>query len=132
VPRKPLPPPLKPNLPVPIVREPQSGVAGGSLRQASVPRRLRVKARIMNNNPMMNNKTRFNVGYAIAAILAIFLIQYFFSAASQIAVIPYSEYQQLLKQGKVATVGISDRTLQGTLKEPLSGGQKQFLTTRVD
>jgi cell division protease FtsH len=91
-----------------------------------------VKALIMNNNPMMNNKTRFNVGYAIAAILAIFLIQYFFSAASQIAVIPYSEYQQLLKQGKVATVGISDRTLQGTLKEPLSGGQKQFLTTRVD
>ena len=86
----------------------------------------------MNNNSMMNNKTRFNVGYAIAAIFAIFVIQYFISAASQIAVIPYSEYQQLLKQGKVATVGISDRTVQGTLKEPLSGGQKQFVTTRVD
>jgi cell division protease FtsH len=86
----------------------------------------------MNNNSMMNNKTRFNVGYAIAAIFAIFVIQYFISAASQIAVIPYSEYQQLLKQGKVSTVGISDRTLQGTLKEPLSGGQKQFVTTRVD
>ena len=86
----------------------------------------------MNNNSMMNNKTRFNVGYAIAAIFAIFLIQYFISAASQIAIIPYSEYQQLLKQGKVATVGISDRTVQGTLKEPLSGGQKQFVTTRVD
>jgi cell division protease FtsH len=86
----------------------------------------------MNNNSMMNNKTRFNVGYAIAAIFAILLIQYFISAASQIAIIPYSEYQQLLKQGKVATVGISDRTVQGTLKEPLSGGQKQFVTTRVD
>jgi cell division protease FtsH len=86
----------------------------------------------MDNNSMMNNKTRFNVGYAIAAILAIFLIQYFISAASQIAIIPYSEYQQLLKQGKVATVGVSDRTVQGTLKEPLSGGQKQFVTTRVD
>jgi cell division protease FtsH len=80
----------------------------------------------------MNNKMGFNVGYAIAAIFAIFVIQYFVSTASQIAVIPYSEYQQLLKQGKVATVGISDRTLQGTLKEPLSGGQKQFVTTRVD
>ncbi|KRQ93114.1 ATP-dependent zinc metalloprotease FtsH [Bradyrhizobium valentinum] len=78
------------------------------------------------------NKTRFNVGYAIAAILAVFVIQYFISTASQIAIIPYSEYQQLLKQGKVATVGISDRTVQGTLKEPLSGGQKQFVTTRVD
>ena len=86
----------------------------------------------MNNNSMMNNNTRFNVGYAIAAILAVFVIQYFISTASQIAVIPYSEYQQLLKQGKVATVGISDRTVQGTLKEPLSGGQKQFVTTRVD
>jgi cell division protease FtsH len=86
----------------------------------------------MNNNSMMNNNTRFNVGYAIAAIFAIFVIQYFISAASQIAIIPYSEYQQLLKQGKVATVGISDRTVQGTLKEPLSGGQKQFVTTRVD
>lgn len=80
----------------------------------------------------MNNKMRFNVGYAIAAIFAVFVIQYFISAASQIAIIPYSEYQQLLKQGKVATVGISDRTVQGTLKEPLSGGQKQFVTTRVD
>jgi cell division protease FtsH len=80
----------------------------------------------------MNNKTRFNVGYAIAAIFAVFVIQYFVSTASQIAVIPYSEYQQLLKQGKVESVGISDRTLQGTLKEPLSGGQKQFVTTRVD
>lgn len=80
----------------------------------------------------MNDKTRFNVGYAIAAILAIFLIQYFISTASQIAVIPYSEYQQLLKQGKVESVGISDRMVQGSLKEPLSGGQRQFVTTRVD
>jgi cell division protease FtsH len=80
----------------------------------------------------MNNKMRFNVGYAIAAIFAVFVIQYFISTASQIAIIPYSEYQQLLKQGKVESVGISDRTVQGTLKEPLSGGQKRFVTTRVD
>ena len=80
----------------------------------------------------MKNNTRFNVGYAIAAVAAILLIQYIVSAASQVAVIPYSEYQQLLKQGKVATVGISDRILQGTLKEPLPSGQKQFVTTRVD
>ncbi|MFL6791031.1 MAG: ATP-dependent zinc metalloprotease FtsH [Bradyrhizobium sp.] len=80
----------------------------------------------------MTNNTRFNVGYAIAAIFTIFVIQYFITTANQIAAIPYSEFQQLLRQGKVATVGISDRTLQGTLKEPLSGGQKQFVTTRVD
>src|SRR5215213_3167415 len=80
----------------------------------------------------MTDNTRFNVGYAIAAIFAIFLIQHLVSTISQIAVIPYSEYQQLLKKGKVESVGISDRQLQGTLKEPLSGGQKHFVTTRVD
>src|SRR5207245_3865662 len=53
-------------------------------------------------------------------------------AANKIAVIPYSQYQQLLRDGKVDSVGISDRTVQGTLKEPLPGGQKQFVTTRVD
>jgi cell division protease FtsH len=84
------------------------------------------------NNKVMNNNTRFNLGYAIAAIFAVFVIQYFISTASQIAIIPYSEYQQLLKDGKVVSVGISDRTVQGTLKEPLPGGQKQFVTTRVD
>ncbi len=80
----------------------------------------------------MIDQTRFNVGYAIAAIFAIFLIQYVISTAGQTAAIPYSEYQQLLRQGKVASVGISDRMLQGTLRDPSPSGQKQFVTTRVD
>ena len=80
----------------------------------------------------MTSKTRFNIFYALAAFVAFFLIQYMIATANKIAVIPYSEYQQLLQQGKVESVGISDRTIQGTLKEPLSGGQKQFVTTRVD
>lgn len=80
----------------------------------------------------MNKNIRFNLGYAVAAIFAVFLIQHLISTASHVAVIPYSEYQQLLRQGKVDSVGISDRTLQGTLKEPLSNGKKQFVTTRVD
>jgi cell division protease FtsH len=49
-----------------------------------------------------------------------------------IATIPYSEFQDLLRNGKVAEIGISDRFIQGTLKEPLPGGQTRFATTRVD
>ena len=41
----------------------------------------------------------------------------------QIAPIPYSEFQQLLRDGKVAEIGISDRYIQGKLKEPLPSGQ---------
>src|SRR5258705_416082 len=60
------------------------------------------------------------------------MIQYAVSVANQIAPIPYSDFQRLLHEGKIATVGVSDRFIQGSLKEPLPGGQKQFVTTRVD
>lgn len=80
----------------------------------------------------MTQKSRFNFAYAVFAIFALLFIQYVVAAANRIAVIPYSEYQQLLRDGKVDSVGISDRTVQGTLKEALPGGQKQFVTTRVD
>ena len=79
----------------------------------------------------MTQKT-FNIGYAIAAIFLVFMIQYAVSVANQIAPIPYSDFQRLLHEGKIASVGVSDRFIQGSLKEPLPGGQKQFLTTRVD
>ncbi|MBN8956345.1 MAG: ATP-dependent zinc metalloprotease FtsH [Rhizobiales bacterium] len=80
----------------------------------------------------MTGQTRFNIGYAIAAFIGVLLIQYVMSMATQIAPIPYSDFQNLLRDGKVTSVGISDRFIQGTLKEPLPGGQKQFITTRVD
>ena len=79
----------------------------------------------------MTQKT-FNIGYAIAAIFLVFIIQYAVSVANQIAPIPYSDFQRLLHEGKIASVGVSDRFIQGSLKEPLPGGKKQFLTTRVD
>jgi cell division protease FtsH len=80
----------------------------------------------------MTQNTRFNVGYAIAAIFLVFMIQYAVSVANQIAPIPYSDFQRLLREGKVDAVGVSDRFIQGSLKQPLPGGQKQFVTTRVD
>ena len=72
----------------------------------------------------MTKKIPFNVAYAIFAVCALFFIQYVITTANRIAVIPYSQYQQLLRDGKVDSVGISDRTVQGLLKEPLPGGQK--------
>ncbi len=79
---------------------------------------------------MKNNN--FNFWYGVAALLGLFVIQYFAAMNQQIAMIPYSQFQQLLNEGKVAEVGVSDRFMQGTLKEPLPGGQTRFATTRVD
>jgi len=76
----------------------------------------------------MTNQTRFNVGYAIAAIFLMFMIQYAVSVCQpDRARIPYSDFQRLLQEGKIATVGVSDRFIQGSLKEPLPGGQSSSL-----
>src|SRR5215212_10145681 len=80
----------------------------------------------------MDKKARFNLLYALAAIFGILLIQYAITTTQRIAPIPYSQFQQLLREGKVAEIGISDRFIQGKLKEPLPDGKSQFVTTRVD
>src|SRR5215217_8104351 len=80
----------------------------------------------------MTKQTRFNVGYAVIALIAFAFVQYVVSRANQIAPLPYSEFQNLLRQGKIDSVAVSDRFIQGVLKEPLPGGQKHFFTTRLD
>src|SRR3990170_1500668 len=80
----------------------------------------------------MTQQTNFNVRYAIVALIAFAFIQYVVSSVNQIAPVPYSEFQNLLRQGKVDSVAVSDRFIQGVLKEALPGGQKRFFTTRLD
>ena len=80
----------------------------------------------------MDKTKRFNAWYWVAAIIGILAIQYISSMAQQIAPIPYSQFQELLRSGRIAEIGISDRFIQGTLKESLPSGQTRFATTRVD
>lgn len=80
----------------------------------------------------MKPQARFNISYWLAALLGIAIIQYVIAAQQAVAPIPYSQFEQLLRDGKVAQIGISDRFIQGRLKEPLEGGQTRFTTTRVD
>jgi cell division protease FtsH len=80
----------------------------------------------------MDRQTRFHIGYWVAAILGILILQYLYVMAQRIEPIPYSQFQQLLKDRKIAEIGVSDRYIQGKLKEPLPDGRSQFVTTRVD
>ena len=75
---------------------------------------------------------RINLWYWLAALLGLLAFQYFYAASQQVAPIPYSQFMQLLRQGKVEEVGISDRFIQGTLKEPLPNGASRFSTVRVE
>jgi len=85
----------------------------------------------IGNLSKMSRQTQFHIGYWVAAILGLMVLQYFYIASQNVASIPYSQFEQLLHDGKIAKVGVSDRYIQGTLKEPLDG-KTEFVTTRVD
>src|SRR6266581_1239420 len=87
---------------------------------------------LLHGGCAMTKQTRFHIGYWVAAILGLMILQYFYSAAQKIAPIPYSQFQQLLQDRKVQQIAVSDRFIQGRLKEPLPDGRTQFVTTRVD
>jgi cell division protease FtsH len=77
-------------------------------------------------------KRQFMIWYVLAAVLGILLFQTFWSNYSQIETIPYSEFETLLDQGKVAEVTVGADSVQGTLKEPLPNGKREFFAVRVD
>ena len=80
----------------------------------------------------MNKQTaKFNIGFLVVALLSILLLQELWMR-SQVASIPYSEFQRLVREDKVAQVMVSQDQVQGELKEPLLGGKKRFVTVRVD
>ena len=80
----------------------------------------------------MDKKTTFNVWYFAAALAGILLLQGFIASFSGPKPIAYSEFQQLLRDGRVAEVAVSNRFISGALKEPFATGETRFTTTRVD
>jgi cell division protease FtsH len=76
-------------------------------------------------------KTGFNLAYLLLAALAIMTIQDFWARSQAVATIPYSQFQRLVREDKVAKVMVAQDQLSGDLKEPLDG-KKRFVTTRVE
>ncbi|MDA9435590.1 cell division protein FtsH [Bradyrhizobium sp. CCBAU 51627] len=58
--------------------------------------------------------------------------QFISTAYNSIETIPYSQFEQLLAQDKLAEVSVGTDTIQGKLKEPLPSGKSAFVTARVD
>ncbi|MDG9792476.1 ATP-dependent zinc metalloprotease FtsH [Brucella anthropi] len=79
----------------------------------------------------MNKKMQFNIWYWIAAFFLLMAFQYLFTTATQVAHIPYSQFETYLGQGRIAEVAVSDRFIQGTFKQPVDG-RPMFITTRVE
>ncbi|OHC11153.1 MAG: cell division protein FtsH [Pseudomonadales bacterium GWC1_66_9] len=80
----------------------------------------------------MKQQAQFHIGYWFIAVLGFVLIQSLLTEQQQVAQIPYSEFEQYLKEGRVEELAITERQIEGTLKEPLPGGQTRFAATRIE
>src|SRR5487761_1015039 len=79
----------------------------------------------------MDKKVHINFWYVIAAVLGMLWIQSLYLQSTERTPIPYSRFQTLLNDGKIAEVDIGPNYVTGSLKKPETGGLKDFITARV-
>ena len=79
----------------------------------------------------MDNKARFNIWYVFIALWGVILLHNLWLQATQIEKIPYSQFQVYLDEDLIEEIRVTDSYIQGTLKKPIEGHPRQFLTIRV-
>ncbi|MGF7159650.1 cell division protease FtsH [Rhodoligotrophos appendicifer] len=70
--------------------------------------------------------------YLIAAGMGLLLLQWAWASYSHVDTIPFSQFEQLVDQEKVAEVAVGQDTIQGRVKAPLPSGNTAFVTARVE
>lgn len=79
----------------------------------------------------MEPNRRFNVIYMIIAMMIFLMFQNVYRNWQTTEPIPYSEFNRLLEEGRIAEVEVSNDRLTGTYKAPQTDGRTSFTTNRV-
>src|SRR5574341_720163 len=79
----------------------------------------------------MEPRARFNLAYFALAVVALLLVQQWWQTAQTVEVLPYSEFEKLLAEGKIAEVAVSDARITGKLKTP-EGRKSIAVANRVE
>ena len=82
--------------------------------------------------PPAGRDWRFNIGYALFALIAILILHRMWDIRQQTEVVPYSEFANLLREDKISEVVVGDQAVRAILKEPTPDGRKQVLAVRVE
>ena len=81
--------------------------------------------------PAAKTPNQFPLWLITAALLGAAVLSMVFSQGGATTAIPYSQFQQLLNDGKVTKVVVSGDTIQGTLSDKLPDGNVNFTTIQV-
>ena len=74
----------------------------------------------------------YAVWYVVIPFAALLLAQVFWPVQTKTSIVPYSEFQTLLRDGKISEVGVANRSITATLKSPEANGVSKIFTERVD
>jgi cell division protease FtsH len=77
----------------------------------------------------MERRTKFNIFYLLFAVFAMFAVQEAWRRAQTVEVVPYSEFEKYLQEGRIAEVTVSDQHITGKLKK--AEGTKTVVTANL-
>ncbi|MGD8836359.1 MAG: ATP-dependent metallopeptidase FtsH/Yme1/Tma family protein, partial [Desulfobacteraceae bacterium] len=82
----------------------------------------------------MNKQHKVTIWYVIIGVWAVLILHNLIASAFAVKTIPYSEFLELVKAGKVTEVAISENQIQGRLQSEngSEGSGQLFRTVRVD
>jgi cell division protease FtsH len=80
----------------------------------------------------VEKRTRFSIWYILLAFWLVMIIQGMITQALGVKHIPYSEFMQALKDGRVSEISITQNRIKGKLKDPNTTHVEDFSTVRVD
>jgi cell division protease FtsH len=80
----------------------------------------------------MERKTQLSIWYWFLALLSVMWLHNLWTTYREVEPISYSQFRQLLEDGRVEEVLITTNAIEGKLKSPLPDGHSRFVTTRVE
>jgi cell division protease FtsH len=80
----------------------------------------------------VDRTTHINFWYVVFAVLLIVLLQSWWAESRRVESIPYSEFQVLLEQGNLESIGISETSIRGKLRIPTPEGREYIETVRIE
>jgi cell division protease FtsH len=80
----------------------------------------------------MDKKAGFNLGYLFFALLAIWMLRDVWTQSQTVETVPYSTFEQYLRDGKLDNVAVSERLITGRLKTPEPGGKTSVVAPMME
>jgi cell division protease FtsH len=82
--------------------------------------------------PAVDKKTHINFWYVVMAIFAILFIQQWWHAREIVEAVPYNEFLELLEDGRLSEIQVSDTEIRGRLRTEQIDGATYISTVRID